>query len=86
MSRCIAGTTAQARLGRAARSVRLCTPTTAVDELDASEGAHPEPTLEIVLHERDRCPDEVLRALMTESLDILRAQPRGPHYVVVATA
>lgn len=86
MSRCLGGTTAEARLGRAARSVRLTQPVAAVDELDATEGALPEPTLEIVLHDTDRCPDEVTRALLSESLDILRAQPRGPHYVVVATA
>jgi len=86
MSRCIAGRTDEARLARAARSVRLRNATAAVDQLDATEGPHPEPRLEIVLHEMDRCPDEVYGALQDEHLDILRAQPRGPHYLVIATA
>lgn len=86
MSKCLAGRASEAQIGRASRSVRHIDPVHSVEEHDATEGAFPEPTLEIVLRDTDRCPDEVHGHLEDEHLDILRAIPKGPHFVVIATA
>ena len=86
MSRCLAGDTDAAKLGRVARTIRLAEPTAVVDELEPSIGPHDGYTLEVVLPETDAVPSSVLSALDDEDCRLRRAQPNGPSMVVVATA
>jgi len=85
MSPCMAGASAQARVERAARSVRLRAPTAAVDTMAAQRHPDADRTIEVVLPDTDSLPPEVCGALVDERLAIRSAQPQGTNFVVVAT-
>lgn len=83
---CTAGTSAQARIARAARSLRLRAPMAAVDELEPAAGQHDSWTLEATLAECDHAADYIYSVLDDEGLDLRLATTRGPNFVIVATA
>ena len=83
---CLAGSNARARVGRAARSVRLRAPTAAVDTMVAERYPDADHCIEIVLPDQTCAPYEVLGALEDERLDLQDATAQGTNFVVVATA
>jgi len=83
---CMAGSSAEARVERAARSVRLREPTAAVDTMDAQRYEGAQRCIEVVLPDTTSASYEVYGALEDERLDLQEAQPQGTNFVVVATA
>jgi len=83
---CTAGTSDQARVARAARSLRLYAPMAVVDELEPAAGQYDCWALEATLAEHDCAESHIYGVLEDEDLDLRLAQSRGPHFVVVATA
>jgi hypothetical protein len=61
-------------------------PTAAVDVLEPAKGQHHQWSLEATLANTDHVRTNVMMALIEEDLDLQLAQPRGEHYVVIATA
>lgn len=74
------------RVKWAAESLRRMIPTAGVDVLAPGEGEHPGWTLEATLSDVDSVRSNVYGALLSEDLDLQLVQPRGEHYVVIATA
>ncbi|WP_135306379.1 hypothetical protein [Haloarcula amylovorans] len=76
---------ARARVRRAARAIRDCAPTVAVDVLEPSDSSHDCWTLEVALRDRDGIPPAVTREIAIAGLT-LRPVPSQPGYQpVVAT-
>jgi len=57
-----------------------------VDEVPPDRSGDGSWTLEVTLYESDSLPARCYNKLLDEDLDIELAQPRGPHFDVVATA
>jgi len=83
---CMAGSSAEARVERAARSVRLREPTAAVDTMDAQRYPDADRCIEVVLPDTNCAGFEVYGALEDERLDLRDAAAQGTNFVVVATA
>ena len=74
------------RIEYAAVSLRRLVPTAGVDVLAPAEGQHHGWSLEATLANVECVQSDVYGALLSEDLDLQLVQPRGEHYVVVATA
>ena len=83
---CTAGTSDQARVARAARSLRLRAPMAVVDELEPAAGQYDAWSLEATLAEHDCAESHIYSVLEDEGLDLRLAQTRGAHFEIVATA
>ena len=74
------------RIQWAAESLRRMIPTVGVDVHEPGMGEYYGWSLEATLSNVESVRSDVLMALVEEDLQLQLAQPRGEHYVVVATA